>query len=624
MFISLQFALFSRRPLEHLVKQCKGYCFILVLTLLAGAFFCPIALNAKETITVDTIVGFNGTPDPELVSSFGGSVLEVYSIIPAVHALLPQTIVAQLKENPKVAYVTENSQIQATGTIRWAIENIGAPEAWNQSTGTGVKVAVLDSGVGPINDVTVYGGYNFINNNIDTHDVYGHGTMVAGIIAASASSALGVAGVAPNAQIYAVKVLNDEGVGNLNQAISGIQWAVDHDMQIISMSWNLIDENNALKQAVDNAYSRGILLVGAAGNAGEIMSGVGCPACYDSVIAVSAVTENNRHLQDSCCGQEIELSAPGEVVYSTRYDNTTGWGTGTSYSTGYVTGTAALIWAKNPSLTNIQVRNILDITATDLQPADGSDRDIFFGYGLVNASAAVFATPNNFDAAFSWTPNTVYVGGSIKFDASASFGGVNGFTVYTWDFGDDTTTVTTEDSAVEHIFISEGTYNVRLTVSDDFGFQDSISKTVTVTRDTQAPVTKDNFDSKIHTSAFIINLTATDDLSGVAEIYYKINDSDTQSVSANGQPYISFEGTNKLEYWSKDAAGNQETPHKTINNIIIDSNQSTEPSSSNPTPTSTPDGNLPLYEQTNFLVIIGVILVLAVAAVWVLFWHKKK
>jgi subtilisin len=604
------------------MKHQKFNCCILALTVLASCFFiCTVVVNA-ETVTVDVIVGFNGTPDPELLTSYGGKVLEVYSIIPAVHVVLPKNVIEQLTQNPKVVYVTENSKIQAAGTIRWAIENIGAPQAWSQSTGEGVKVAVLDSGVGPVNDLKVYGGYNFIDNNYDTRDVFGHGTLIAGIIAVSASSSLGVAGVAPNAEIYAVKVLNNEGVGTLNQAISGIQWAIDHGMQIISMSWNFIDNSYALKQAVDAAYSKGLLLVGAAGNAGEVMTGVGCPACYDSVIAVSAVTEDNLQLDESCCGEEIELTAPGELTYSIGIDNTTWAGTGTSYSTAYVTGVAALVWAKNPALTNVEVRNILDITAVDLQPDDGKDRDIFFGYGLVNASAAVFATPSNFDAAFSWAPSTAYRGAQTVFDASASFGGARGFTLYTWDFGDGTTTVSTENPIAKHVFASEGTFTVNLLVSDDFGFQDSISQTVSVTLDSQAPVTIDNYDGTTHTSAFTITLTATDDLSGVAEIYYKINDGPTQTVTANGQPLINSEGINKLEYWSEDAAGNQETPHKTINNIILgnSSQQTTSPTSTQPTPTSTSGNTLPLYEQTVFWVIIGIVLAVAVS---VLFLFRK-
>ncbi len=605
------------------MKHQKFNCCILALTVLASFLFYATAVGASENLTVDVIVGFNGTPDSKLLTSYGGEVLEVYSIIPAVHAVLPKNAINQLTENSKVEYITENSQIQAAGTLRWAIENIGATQAWNQSTGEGVKIAVLDSGVGPVNDLKVYGGYNFIDNNQDTRDAFGHGTLIAGIIAVSSSSSLGVAGVAPNAEIYAVKVLNDEGVGTLNQAISGIQWAIDHGMQIISMSWNLFDNSYALKQAVDNAYSKGILLVGAAGNAGEFMTGVGCPACYDSVIAVSAVTEDNLQLDESCCGEEIELSAPGELTYSIGIDNTTWAGTGTSYSTAYVTGAAALVWAKNPSLTNIQVRNILDTTAIDLQPNDDQYRDIFFGYGLVNASAAVFATPTNFDAAFSWAPSTACVGAQTVFDASASFGGASGFTLYTWNFGDGTTTVNTENPIVKHVFASEGTFTVNLLVSDDFGFQDSISQTVSVTRDSEGPVTHDNYDGSTHTAAFTITLTATDDLSGVAEIYYKINDSPTQTVTANGQPLISSEGVNKLEYWSEDAAGNQETPHKTINNIILGSGnqQTTSPTSTQPTPTSTSGNTLPLYEQTVFWVIIGIVLAVAVSA---LFLFRKN
>jgi subtilisin family serine protease len=302
------------------MKQQKSCSLMLVLMVFLSALL-SVTASAAATPMVDVIVGFKDIPDLELVESFGGTVLDVYSIIPAIHAYLPKTAVTQLNQAPEIAYVLTNGQIKPLGTIRWAIENIGAPQAWSQSTGVGVKIAVLDTGVGPVNDVKVYGGYNFIDNNFDVTDRYGHGTMVAGIIAASSTSTLGIAGVSPDAHIYAVKVINDEGVGTLSQAISGIQWAINNDMQIISMSWNLNDENHALKQAVDAAYSRGILLVAAAGNAGEIMTGVGVPASYDSVIAVSAVTENNLRLSDSCCGDEIELTAPGEVIYSIGLDN---------------------------------------------------------------------------------------------------------------------------------------------------------------------------------------------------------------------------------------------------------------------------------------------------------------
>ena len=280
----------------------------------------------------------------------------------------------------------------------WALNQINAPAAWSESTGKGVKIAILDSGVGPIDDVKVYGGYNFVDDNEDTTDIYGHGTMVASIIAAThTNSKTGLKGVAPDAEIYAVKIVDDQGNMNLGRAIAGVRWAIDNDMQIISMSWCINDGNYALRQILAEAYTKGILLVAAAGNTGQIANGVGCPADYDVTIAVSAVKENKFKLEQACTGSQIELTGPGENVGVIWRDNKLYTNTGTSFAAAYITGTAALVWAKNPALTNTEVRDILCRTATDLQPYDGLDRDIFFGYGLVNAAAAVQAsltTPN--------------------------------------------------------------------------------------------------------------------------------------------------------------------------------------------------------------------------------------
>ena len=288
---------------------------------------------------------------------------------------------------------TENTQNNLLIESNWALNQINAPTAWSESTGTGIKIAILDSGVGPIDDVKVSGGYNFVDYNEDTTDRYGHGTMVASIIAAThTNSKTGLKGVAPDAEIYAVKIIDDQGNMNLDRAIKGVQWAIDNDIQIISISWCIDDRNHALKQILDLAYSKDILLIAAAGNYGEIRTGVGCPADYDATIAVSAVKENKLRLEQACAGSQIELTGPGENVRVIWRDNKLYTCTGTSFATAYVTGTFALVWAKNSTLTNTEVRAILCQTATDLQPADGVDRDIYFGYGLVNAAVAVQTT----------------------------------------------------------------------------------------------------------------------------------------------------------------------------------------------------------------------------------------
>jgi subtilisin family serine protease len=602
---------------EPLMNQKHATTLTLAAIILFGAISNAVPLGNAEAAWVEVIVGFRDAPNVELLRQVGGEILQVYDLIPAVYASVPKTALAQLQADPKVAYVEENSEVKAAGTVRWAVESIGAPQAWSQSTGLGVKVAVLDSGVGPVNDVTVYGGYDFINNDDDARDDFGHGTMVAGIIAASVESSLGIAGVAPNAQLYSVKVLNSEGKGTLNQAILGIQWAVSHGMQIISMSWNLVDSNN-LRNAVDAAYNQGVLLVGAAGNVGEIQSGlVGCPACYESVIAVSATKENNVHLESSCVGEEIELAAPGEMVYSIGLDNTTWCGNGTSYATGYVSGTAALVWAKNPSLTNVQVRAILAATAVDLQPSDGQDRDIFYGYGLVNASAAVAATPSNSLATFSWTPSRVYAGVPVHFDASASFGGVSGFTSYQWSFGDGATATETSP-VVAHTFASQGDYTVNLLVSNEFGFSNSTARTVEVLQDTQAPSTSDNYDDALHTSPFTITLTASDGESGVAETYYRINDGASKRVSVDGHPQITVDGlNNKLEYWSVDCVGNEESPHKVVSGIKLDTTPQATPT---PTPTVEPkDGEFPFWAVAAVVLAVGAAVAVALVA-----WFRRK
>ncbi|MDR0373549.1 MAG: S8 family peptidase [Nitrososphaerota archaeon] len=360
--------------------------------------------------TTTTIITINPhTPQPH--TNNNTHTYKTPTITPTIHTPTPllltqNTTPNQPKQNPNTTYITTNTQTQTTKPINWATQQINATTAWTQSTGTNIKIAILDTGIAPINDLKIHGGYNFIDNNTNTTDQNGHGTMIASIIATQPNSTTGLTGIAPNAQIYALKALNDQGIGTLDQAIAAVEWAIENNMHIISISWCINDENNALKQALDSAYNKGILIVAAAGNAGEIASGVGCPAGYNTTIAVSATKEDNRKLEQACTGPEIELAAPGENIYAIGPDNKLNRGTGTSYATAYVTGTAALVWAKNPTLTNTQVRNILCQTATDLQPTNGLDRDIFFGYGLINATAAVQATPYNTNPTITHPPNT--------------------------------------------------------------------------------------------------------------------------------------------------------------------------------------------------------------------------
>jgi len=445
--------------------------FLIIAVILTSLAITAIPINSADP-AIDVIVGFTNLTNLALIKQNGGEIHNVYSIIPAVHASLPKTALQTLRENPQIAYIQPDAKIETNAQIiPWGIEHINATKAWAQSTGNGVKVAVLDSGVGPHDDLTVYGGYDFVNNDADPSDDYGHGTMVAGIIAAKANS-IGVVGVAPDAQIYAVKIIDSNGDGSLSRAILGIEWAINNSMNIISMSWSL-DDYPPLHSAIQAAYNRGILLVASAGNAAN--SQIGVPAKYDEVIAVSAVDENNIRADFSSVGAKIELAAPGLNIYSTYLNNVLGIGNGTSMATGFVSGVAALVWAKNQSLTIIEVREILQETAIDLQPGDGKDRDIYYGFGLVDAFAAVSAASGSFLADFSWSPTTIHVGDSVNFVSTQPSGAVE----YIWNFGDGTQT-TFDTPVATHIFAVSGSFYVNLTIRNSAGGTSSTGKNVMV------------------------------------------------------------------------------------------------------------------------------------------------
>jgi uncharacterized repeat protein (TIGR01451 family) len=240
------------------------------------------------------------------------------------------------------------------------------------------------------------GGYDFVNNDPDPWDdnclsyfKTCHGTHVSGTIAAE-HNGIGVVGVAPGSSIYAVKVLDVGGFGAASLVVSGIEWAKNNGMNIISMSLGSTENNTAVLDAVNAAYDSGILLVAAGGNTGG--GPVSYPAAYDSVIAVTAIDQNGQKASFSPIDQKIEVAAPGVSIYSTVQS---GYGllSGTSMAVPHVTGLAALIFSTNyPDVNgdgkrdNKDVREIIRNTAFD---AGIPGKDDVYGYGIVDVSKAL-------------------------------------------------------------------------------------------------------------------------------------------------------------------------------------------------------------------------------------------
>ena len=267
----------------------------------------------------------------------------------------------------------------ANKEIPWGVARLNAPAAWDYSAGKGVKVAVIDTGIDythPDLAPNYKGGWNAVTNTSDPKDDQGHGTHVAGTIAAARDGS-GVAGVAPAADIYAVKVLDKNGSGQYSWIISGIEWAIDNKMDVINMSLGGGEGTEALKQVMEKAAEAGVTVVCAAGND----SGpVNYPAKYPQAIAVSASDSADKIASFSSRGPEIAVIAPGVKIYSTKngggYVNLSG----TSMASPHVAGLAALAvgaGAKGPD----QVRAALKNAASPLPGLTAEQQ----GAGLVDA-----------------------------------------------------------------------------------------------------------------------------------------------------------------------------------------------------------------------------------------------
>ena len=279
----------------------------------------------------------------------------------------------------------------------WGVERIGASEFHGQSdTGAGATVAVLDSGVDPehesleVTDGKAYADCTGASCEADWDDETGHGTHTAGTVAAL-DNGVGVVGVLPEADIYALKVLAGDGSGYDSDIAAAIEWCADNDVDVINLSLGGSDEAQVLEDAVRYAYERGVLVVAAAGNDGSL-GGVDYPAGYDECIAVGATNDRDEVPEWSARGDGVELVAPGDEVLSTGPDDEYVYKSGTSMATPHVAAIAAQLMSRGlPHAEDIEdfddpggVRGILRQTAEDV----GFDEDEQ-GYGLLNAFDAL-------------------------------------------------------------------------------------------------------------------------------------------------------------------------------------------------------------------------------------------
>ena len=364
-----------------------------ILLLIAFILTPPVADAAEKSF----IVGFRNHPrnsEKAAIHGAKGIIKRTFNLIPAMVVTLPEEELPNLFNNSNVTYIEENFIYRASDEYveSWGAVHIGADLAHTSGNkGTGVKIAVIDTGIDYNHqdlDGNYAGGWNCIANNGNPYDDSdnSHGTHVAGIIAAE-ENGIGSIGVAPEAQIYAVKVLDQAGNGTLESVLAGVQWAANNGMDIANLS---LEGPNVqpLQDACNAAYNAGLLLVAAGGNTSG--GAVRYPGGYSSVIAVTATNSLDQRASFSPIGSALELSAPGLSIFSTIAGGGYGFISGTSQASPHVAGTAALYFLTNPADANSNgmihddVRELMQVTAIDL---GDPGRDSTYGFGLVNAGS---------------------------------------------------------------------------------------------------------------------------------------------------------------------------------------------------------------------------------------------
>jgi len=352
---------------------------------------------------VEVNVGFASERGRRAALDRADETVREFNSIDVLTLRLPKKAATALEKNPNVRYVEENGTMEAIDqTLPWGVDRVDADLAHDAGeTGGGADVAIIDTGIDDDHpDLSANlgkgkafvecgsGGFtgncSFYGNSNDCNEPWSddndHGTHCAGI-ADGVDNAEGVVGVATEATLHAVKVLDCGGSGTFSDIAAGVEYVADQGWDVGSLSLGGSSSSSALKDAVEYATDQGVLLVAAAGNDGECTDCVGYPAAYEEVVAVSSTNQNDQLSSFSSQGPEVEIAAPGSEINSTvpgGYDTFSG----TSMACPHVSGAAGQLMANG--YTNAEARSQLTDTAENIGLDDNES-----GAGLLDTAAAL-------------------------------------------------------------------------------------------------------------------------------------------------------------------------------------------------------------------------------------------
>jgi len=446
--------------------------FLLVSLALVAPFALPQTAAAAKTARILVHFGkHTGAARQEaLIGRVDGhrlaTVHRLGTAVVRVPAAEKRRALALLRRQPGVSYAEVDGIVHASALAIndpdslfgsspiWPLANPLFPDAWDLTTGdSSVIVAVVDSGVqsGHPDLGTLTAGYDYVNGDSNPADDNGHGTSVAGIIAAQGNNGIGIAGVCWKCEIMPVKVLDYSGSGTDSWVASGITWAVDHGADVINMSLGGPDPSTTLQDAVDYALANGVVVVAAAGNDG--VTALNYPAAYSGVISVGAVDASNTRYPWSNYGSWVQVDAPG-CTNSTTIGSAYGSFCGTSAATPFVAGLAGLARSFNLAASSSSVTSAIEGSTQTL--ASGNSV-----HGLIDAQATLASVaPASAGPVASFTPSAV--SGTAPLTVVFTNTSANA-TSYAWSFGDGTSSTSTSPT---HTFAAAGSYNVTLVASD--------------------------------------------------------------------------------------------------------------------------------------------------------------
>lgn len=377
---------------------------LIVAVLIVGLAGQVLASQATSQPSVRKIVVFksgvlNEPAREELLQKFGAVKIKDLTLIDGKAVLLPTKAEAALARENGILRIDDDVLVEALGktqpaeVLPWGVNRIDADLVWGTTTGDPIRVAIVDTGIDlkhPDLIDNIKGGVSTVWYTTSYNDDNGHGSHVAGITAAL-DNTIGVIGIGPQIDLYAVKVLDRRGSGYLSDVIEGLDWAIQNGMQIVNMSLGTSADVLSFQEAVQRVNAAGIVQVAAAGNTG---GAVIYPAAYPEVIAVSATDNTDTIASWSSRGPEVDLAAPGVSIYSTYKGQTYKTLSGTSMAAPHVTGVAALVLTQTAkcdldlsgSCSPAEVQQRLESTAEDLGTVGW---DPLYGAGLVDAEQAV-------------------------------------------------------------------------------------------------------------------------------------------------------------------------------------------------------------------------------------------